>query len=195
MFRYGVASAASRAWVWRVHNASSTTCSLESTTYRRMRAEMSSNTSAPFGSGFGFHSGASCPSFSISAAVCPSSSQSDTSGPCFSGDRDAMLDEAIVSAPIETYEGHAFLHLVARPVVPDEDLLDRAKGDQHIADFLYGLFAAAVSDDVFPRGYGPDLSLSKDYERRADGRASSQGLREEWRESRGSKDVLDIEIG
>jgi hypothetical protein len=110
-------------------------------------------------------------------------------------DRDAMLDEAIVSAPIETYEGHAFLHLVARPVVPDEDLLDRAKGDQHIADFLYGLYAAAVSEDVFPRSYGPDLSLSKDYERRADGWASSQGLREEWRESRGSKDVLDIEIG
>ncbi len=106
-----------------------------------------------------------------------------------------MLDEAIGTAPIEAYEGYAFLHLVARPVVPDEDLLDRAKGDQQIADFLYGLFAAAVSDDVYPRSYVPDLSLSKSYERRADGWASSEGLREEWRESRDSKDVLDFEIG
>jgi hypothetical protein len=110
-------------------------------------------------------------------------------------DRDAMLDAAITSAPIEAYEQYAFLHLVARPVVPEEDLLDRAKGDQHIADFLYGLFAAAVSDDVYPRSYVPDLSLSKSYERRADGWASSEGLGEEWRESRGSKDVLDFEIG
>ena len=110
-------------------------------------------------------------------------------------DRDAMLDEAIASAPVEADEGYAFLHLVARPVVSDEDLLDRAKGDQHIADFLYGLFAAAVSDDVYPSSYVPDLSLSKSYERRADGWASSEGLGEEWRESRGSKDVLDFEIG
>jgi hypothetical protein len=109
-------------------------------------------------------------------------------------DRDAMLDEAIVSAPLEPHEGYAFLHLVARPVVPDEGLLDRAKGEQHIADFLYGLFSAALTAEVFPSNFVPDLTLSKRYERRADGWAESQGLNEEWRETRGPKDVLDFEI-
>jgi hypothetical protein len=109
-------------------------------------------------------------------------------------DRDAMLDEAIDSASIEPHEDFAYLHLVARLVVPDEDLLDRAKGEQHIADFLYGLFTAAVSAEVFPSNFAPDLSLSKSYERRANGWAASEGLGEEWRESRGPKDVLNFEI-
>jgi hypothetical protein len=109
-------------------------------------------------------------------------------------DRDAMLNEAIESAPIEPHEDFAYLHLVARLVVPDEDLLDRAKGEQHIADFLYGLFTAAVTGEVFSTMYSPDLDLSKNYERRADGWVASQGLGEEWRESRGPKDVLDFEI-
>jgi len=109
-------------------------------------------------------------------------------------DRDAMLDEAIASAPLEPHEGYAFLHLVARPVVPDEGLLDRAKGEQHIADFLYGLFSAALTAEVFPSNFVPDLTLNKRYERRADGWAESQGLNEEWRETRGPKDVLDFEI-
>jgi hypothetical protein len=99
-----------------------------------------------------------------------------------------------VSAPLEPHEGYAFLHLVARPVVPDEGLLDRAKGEQHIADFLYRLFSAALTAEVFPSNFVPDLTLSKRYERRADGWAESQGLNEEWRETRGPKDVLDFEI-
>jgi hypothetical protein len=109
-------------------------------------------------------------------------------------DRNEMLDEAIASAPIEPHEGYAFLHLVARPVVPNEVLLDRAKGNQHIADFLHGLFSAAANAEVFPSNFVPDLPLSKSYERRANGWAASEGLGEEWRESRGPKGVLDFEI-
>jgi predicted HTH transcriptional regulator len=40
-------------------------------------------------------------------------------------DRGAMLDEAIELAPIPPREGFAYLHLVARPVVPDEELYDK----------------------------------------------------------------------
>jgi hypothetical protein len=39
-----------------------------------------------------------------------------------------MLDKAINAAQIEPHEDFAYLHLVARPVVPDEDLLDKARG-------------------------------------------------------------------
>lgn len=45
-------------------------------------------------------------------------------------DRDAMLEQAIESAPIPPHEDFAYLHLVARPVVPDEDLFDRASEGQ-----------------------------------------------------------------
>ena len=108
--------------------------------------------------------------------------------------REKLLDEAIDSAPIGRHEDYAFLHLVARPVIVDEDLLDRAKGEQHIADFLYGLLSAAVRPEVFPTMYRPDLSLDKRYEPRADGWAASQGLGEEWRETRGPAYVLDFEF-
>jgi hypothetical protein len=97
-------------------------------------------------------------------------------------DRGVLLNDAIAMAPIEQYERFAYLHLVARPVVPDEDLLDRAKGDQHIVDFLKGLFSAALTEDVWPRthggkGYSPDLADSSSFERRADGWGAEPGPR------------------
>jgi hypothetical protein len=109
-------------------------------------------------------------------------------------DRKDMLGEAISSAPIEPHEDYAFLHLIAGPVVPDEDLLDKARGDQQVEQFLNGLFSAAVSAEVYSVPYSPDLYEHNNYERRADGWAASQGLGVEWRESRGPKDVLDFEI-
>jgi len=72
-------------------------------------------------------------------------------------DRDAMLNEAIDSAPIEPHEDFAYLHLVTRSVVPDEDLLNKARGDQHVAQLLKGLFSAAVSPEVYSTRFAPDL--------------------------------------
>jgi hypothetical protein len=43
-------------------------------------------------------------------------------------DRNALLERAIDNAPVGPHSELAYLHLVARPVVPDEDLLDRARG-------------------------------------------------------------------
>ena len=110
-------------------------------------------------------------------------------------DREAMLNEAINAAPIEHHEDHAYLHLIARPVVPDEDLFDNAKGGQHAVQFLDGLFTAAVSAEVFPDRYSPDLYGKNNYERRADGWAASQGLGIEWEERKDPNRVLDFEIG
>ncbi len=110
-------------------------------------------------------------------------------------DRDAMLNEAIDSAPIEPHEDFAFLHLVARPVVPDEDLLEKARGDQHVAQFLNGLFSAALNAEVFSTRYSPDLHSHHNYERRADGWAASEGRGVEWDEFKDPSRVLDFEIG
>jgi len=103
-------------------------------------------------------------------------------------DRDAMLDEAIAKSPIPSYDNYAYLHLVACPVVPDEDMPDRAKGDQHVATFLNGLFLAALRAvwprPYSPKGYSPDLSDNNPFERRADGWATSQGLGADWEEYR-----------
>ncbi len=113
-------------------------------------------------------------------------------------DRQALLDEAIDRAPIEPRDGFSYLHLVSRPVVPDESLLDRAKGDQNVAQFLNTLFSAAMSDEVFSRSYGksyaPDLADNNTFYRRADGWATSQGLGEDWQRFEDPSYVLDFVI-
>jgi hypothetical protein len=109
-------------------------------------------------------------------------------------DRGALLDEAIESAPIPSQENFAYLHVVARPVVPDEDLFDRARGDQHATQFLDNLISAALSAEVFPTSYSPDLQGGYYHERRADAWALSQGLRDAWELRNDPSIVLDLEV-
>jgi hypothetical protein len=82
-------------------------------------------------------------------------------------DRDAMLDEAIASAPIASHKGFAYLHLVARPVVPDEEMFDRARGDQGGVSFLGNLVSSASRTEVYSTPYSPDLHEAYQHERRA----------------------------
>lgn len=115
-------------------------------------------------------------------------------------DREAILNEAIAMAPIERRESFAYLHLVVRTVVPDEDLLDRAKGDQHITDFLNGLISAALTEDVWSgtyggKGFSPDLANNSSFERRADGWTTGRGLGVDWENFKDPAHVLDFEIG
>jgi hypothetical protein len=110
-------------------------------------------------------------------------------------DRDAMLDEAIASAPIEPHEDFAYLHLVARPVVPDEDLFYRASEGQQATQFLGGLISAASSGEAFPTQYSPDFYGGYNNERRADGWAASWGLGVHWEERKDPSRVLDLEVG
>lgn len=114
-------------------------------------------------------------------------------------DRAALLEEVIERAPIGPDERFSYLHLVARCAVLDEDLLDKARGDEYLVPFLDRLFSAAVSDDVFPRGYGkgyyPDLSGNNSYVSRADGWVASQGLEVDRQGSRNPTHVLEFEVG
>src|SRR5215208_4473400 len=110
-------------------------------------------------------------------------------------DEAAMLDEAIAAAPIEPHGRHAFLHLIARPMVLDEELFDRARGEQQPERFLDSLFSAAVSSEVYSVAYSPDLHAANNYERRTDAWTVSQGLEEERRGSEDPGRVLEFEIG
>jgi hypothetical protein len=109
-------------------------------------------------------------------------------------DRDAILEEAIELAPIPSHEDFAYLHVVARPVVPNEDLFDKARGEQHPAQFLGGLISGASSAQVVPTAYSPDFSGSHSHVRRADGWAASWGLGIEWDEREDPARVLDLEV-
>jgi len=110
-------------------------------------------------------------------------------------DEAAMLDEAIAAAPIDPHERHAFLHLIARPMVLDEELFDRARGEQQPERFLDSLFSAAVNSEVYSVAYSPDLHAANNYERRTDAWTVSQGLEEERRGSEDPGRVLEFEIG
>jgi hypothetical protein len=92
-------------------------------------------------------------------------------------DREALLNEAIARAPLDPRDGFAYLHLVARPVVPDEDLLERARADQPVRQFLNDLFSAALNPEVFEsEQLYPDLSQISTFDHRADGWTTSRGL-------------------
>jgi len=84
-----------------------------------------------------------------------------------------MLDDAIAAGPIESHDDFAYLYLGARPMVLQENMLDLARGEQHVVQFLNGLFSVAVCEEVFTRSYGkgysPDLVDNNSFERRADG--------------------------
>ena len=113
--------------------------------------------------------------------------------------REALLEGAFAWRRLDPCDAWGCLHLGARPVVPDRDLLGLTRGDQDVTRFLNGLFSAAVSDEVFPRrygkGYSPDLSANNSFDRRADGWAMSLGLGAEWDSFGDPASILESEVG
>lgn len=108
----------------------------------------------------------------------------------------AMLDDAVTSAPVEPNEDYAFLHLVARPVIPDEDLVKKARGEQRSEQFLNSLFSTAASAEVYSIPYSPDLLEANNFERLVEGWVTRQGLEDAL--GRGGVDpghVLEFEVG
>jgi hypothetical protein len=110
-------------------------------------------------------------------------------------DRSDMLDEAIESAPVPPREDFAYLHLVARPVVPDEELYDKASEDQQAMPFLDSLISAASSEEAVPNKYSPDFSGVHHLVRHADGWAAIWGPAGVRDEREDPAHVLDLEVG
>lgn len=93
--------------------------------------------------------------------------------------REALLDEEVASSPLEPHEDFAYLYLVVKPVVPDENLLDRAAGEDDVPWSLNRLFSTAMRAHAFPWRYSPDFPENNSFERRADGWATYQGFDED----------------
>jgi hypothetical protein len=114
-------------------------------------------------------------------------------------DREGLLEEAIDRAPMEPHEDFAYLHLVARPLVPSEDVLERARGDTHLGQFLNGLISDALGPDVFkPKSMSelyPDLSRVSDFRQSPRGWLTAQGFEEDWQRLAGPRRALVLEIG
>jgi hypothetical protein len=90
-------------------------------------------------------------------------------------EREDLLDKEISRAPLPPQADYAHLHLVARPVVPDQELLDRAAGDNDTRLFLSDLRDFAGAPEVFSAKYSPDLAGGYAFERGADGWVLSMG--------------------
>jgi len=114
-------------------------------------------------------------------------------------DREALLKEAVDRTPIERREDFGYLHLVAGPVVTDEDVLDRAAGDTHLAQFLNSRISAALEPEVFkPKRMSelyPDLSAVSDFRRNPRGWITRRGFEEAWMKIEGPKGALVFEVG
>ncbi len=95
-------------------------------------------------------------------------------------DRDALLAEEIQRAPLPPQSRYAFLHLVFRPVLRDEGILDRLQAPHAVASrdpqlALANLVNIAASDETFRSGYGPDFSPGLAWQAVADGYRVTHG--------------------
>jgi len=111
-------------------------------------------------------------------------------------DRKKLLHETMSKAPIEPHSEFAYLHLVARPTVPDENLLDAAREGQHSVQFLNGLISSARSTEVFQSEHlFPDFPENIIFGLRADGLVMHQGLEEDWERYEDRRFVLKLVVG
>ncbi len=114
-------------------------------------------------------------------------------------DRAALLKEAINKAPIEAREDFGYLHLVARPVVLDEGVLERARGDTHLGQFLNSLISTALRPEVFESKHisesYPDLSDTSLFRPHRRGWMMSRGLEKDRLRFEGPRRALVLEIG
>jgi hypothetical protein len=114
-------------------------------------------------------------------------------------DRDTLLKEAISRAPIEPREDFGYLHLVARPVVTDEGMFDRARGETHPGQFLNSLISTALRPEIFkPKVMSelyPDLPAISEFRPTPRGWITRHGLEEEWMKIEGPRRALVFEIG
>jgi len=109
-------------------------------------------------------------------------------------DREALLEEEVAASPLEAHEDFAYLYLVAKPVVPDENLLDRAAGEDDVPQFLNRLFSDEMRAHAFPGRYSPDLPENNSFERRADGWETYQGFDEDGNMYRDQSTVLTFQV-
>ncbi len=84
-------------------------------------------------------------------------------------DRDALLAEEIAQVPFPARKEFAYLHIIARPVLCEESLLERAANSkQAIQGMLQGLVEIVGKPKVFPRPYEPGFHPGR-WIRRAEG--------------------------
>lgn len=80
------------------------------------------------------------------------------------------LERAIEEAPLADNEEFAHLHIVARPVFPDDTILTKAlsSGQSH-KELLRALVQSAVDPSVYEDQYSPDFQQPSVWTRRPDG--------------------------
>jgi hypothetical protein len=109
-------------------------------------------------------------------------------------ERGDPLDEEVSRAPLSPQADYAHLHLVACPVVLDQDFLDRAAEGHDTRRFHSELRDSAGAPGVFSSRYSPDLAPGDPtFERGADGWVLSMGTNDLGQFYR-SDDALELRI-
>jgi hypothetical protein len=80
-----------------------------------------------------------------------------------------ILEENIQQSPITKHNGFAHLHVVIKPVLQDDNILDKALlPEQNHIQLLNTSVIKIIESDIFPKSYEPDFYVKKWF-RRADG--------------------------
>lgn len=79
--------------------------------------------------------------------------------------RQHLLDQTIGSAPVTPQEGIVQMHLVAKPTVSDEGLLDRARKDRPFGNLFQDLLKELPQNDLFAQHLNPEFVPIRTWER------------------------------
>lgn len=85
-------------------------------------------------------------------------------------DRDALLNEEVLRAPLKPNPNFAYLHLLARPVMINEDMLNQVcRTGSPVNSILNVIIQSALEKDILKGTYSPYLRPQMNWIQRADG--------------------------
>ncbi len=80
-----------------------------------------------------------------------------------------ILEENIRQSPIEEHNGFAHLHVVIKPVIQDDSIMEKALlPEQNHIQLLNTILSKVIESDIFTKQYHPDFFI-KDWIRRPEG--------------------------
>lgn len=101
-------------------------------------------------------------------------------------DREALLNAEIERAPIEPHKDFVYLHMFARPVFRNEDMLSQALGEEahspNAREQLRKIIGEVSTQSVYPRNHSPDFDSLIRYRLMSDG----------WMINEGQSEPIDI---
>lgn len=109
-------------------------------------------------------------------------------------DRATLLENEVKNSPLPPRQNAAYLYLVAKPVVHDEDFIERIQTDTTVQERLTSFINSASDAAIFPHSYDPDFRVMYHWDRDINGYAIGMGQNIRDGNRRAPREVLDLSV-